>query len=92
MVPTGLEDVSCFPNITAELLRRRWSEADIRKVLGVNALRVLAQVEELADPPGAKLDGAHRRPRGLVTARAFLPRRAEALGFSLVVSPRMAPS
>jgi membrane dipeptidase len=49
MVPTGLEDVSCFPNITAELLRRRWSEADIRKVLGVNALRVLAQVEELAD-------------------------------------------
>lgn len=39
--PTGLEDVSCYPAITDELLRRDWVEADIRKVLGENSLRVL---------------------------------------------------
>ncbi len=49
LVPRGLEDVSCFPNLTAELLRRRWNETDIVKVLGENALRVLAAVAEEAD-------------------------------------------
>jgi membrane dipeptidase len=39
--PVGLEDVSCYPAITDELLRRGWAESDIRKVLGENALRVL---------------------------------------------------
>jgi membrane dipeptidase len=48
MVPEGLEDVSCYPNITVELLRRGWNETDIRKVLGDNALRVLAAVEDAA--------------------------------------------
>jgi membrane dipeptidase len=41
MAPVGLEDASCYPTITDELLRRGWSEPDIRKVLGENALRVL---------------------------------------------------
>ena len=47
-LPVGLEDVSCYPAITAELLRRDWAEADIRKVLGGNAMRVLRAAEELA--------------------------------------------
>jgi membrane dipeptidase len=48
MLPEGLEDVSCYPKITAELLRRGWNEPDIRKVLGENALRVLEAVEDAA--------------------------------------------
>ena len=40
--PIGLEDVTCYPAITVELLRRGWTERDIRGVLGENALRVLA--------------------------------------------------
>ncbi|MEA2010776.1 MAG: dipeptidase [Actinomycetota bacterium] len=41
-LPIGLEDVSTYPKITVELLRRGWDEPSIRKVLGENALRVLA--------------------------------------------------
>ncbi len=47
-LPVGLEDVSCYPAITEELLRRGWTEPDIRKVLGENALRVLAEAEDCA--------------------------------------------
>jgi membrane dipeptidase len=46
--PVGLEDVSCYPAITAELLTRGWAEADIRKVLGENVLRALAAAESVA--------------------------------------------
>ena len=48
LLPDGLEDVSCYPSITEELVRRSWSEADIRKVLGGNALRVLRSAEAVA--------------------------------------------
>lgn len=48
VVPAGLEDVSRFPNITIELLRRGWDEPEIRKVLGGNALRVLRRAEQVA--------------------------------------------
>ena len=41
-VPVGLEDVSTYPAITVELLVRGWGEPEIRKILGENALRVLA--------------------------------------------------
>jgi membrane dipeptidase len=44
-VPAGLDDVSTYPSITEELLRRGWTEPDIRKVLGENALRVLEEAE-----------------------------------------------
>ena len=39
--PVGLEDCSKFPAITEELLRREFSEADIRKILGENTMRVM---------------------------------------------------
>jgi len=44
----GLEDVSCYPNITVELLRRGWDEPAIRGVLGGNVLRVLETAEQVA--------------------------------------------
>jgi membrane dipeptidase len=47
-VPVGLEDVSKFPDLIAELLRRGWSEADVRKVAGLNVLRVLRATEQVA--------------------------------------------
>jgi len=47
-VPVGLEDVSKFPDLVAELLRRGWSEADVRKVVGLNALRVLRDAERVS--------------------------------------------
>jgi membrane dipeptidase len=47
-VPAGLEDVSKYPALTAELLRRGWPETDIRKALGLNVLRVMRRAEEVA--------------------------------------------
>ena len=47
-VPVGLEDVSKYPQLFAELARRGWSDADMAKVAGGNLLRVLASVEQLA--------------------------------------------
>jgi membrane dipeptidase len=44
-VPVGVEDVTKFPDLIAELLRRGWSEQDVRKVAGLNALRVLRAAE-----------------------------------------------
>jgi membrane dipeptidase len=44
----GLEDVSKYPAIFAELARRGWSDADLRKLAGGNVLRVLAQAEQVA--------------------------------------------
>lgn len=46
--PVGLEDVSKYPVITYELLKRGHSEADIKKILGENLLRVMKQCEQVA--------------------------------------------
>jgi membrane dipeptidase len=46
--PEGLEDVSMFPNLFAELIRRGWSDADLKKLAGENLLRVLRQAEAVA--------------------------------------------
>jgi membrane dipeptidase len=46
--PVGMEDISKLPNITYELLRRGYSEKDIRKVLGENLLRAFAEAERVA--------------------------------------------
>jgi len=44
-LPTGLKDVSTYPNLIEGLLRRGYSEEDIRKILGENLLRVWGEVE-----------------------------------------------
>jgi membrane dipeptidase len=47
-VPQGLEDVSRFPHLIAELLDRGWSRGDVAKLCGANLLRVLRANEEQA--------------------------------------------
>jgi membrane dipeptidase len=48
-VPVGLEDVSRYPALVAELLRRGYAEDDVRKLLGENLLRVWRDVERAAE-------------------------------------------
>ncbi|MGA1359952.1 MAG: dipeptidase [Gemmatimonadaceae bacterium] len=69
-VVVGLEDVSTYPALFAELSRRGWSDADLRKLAGENILRVFSQAEQVATrlraarAPSTKtiaeLDGAGR--------------------------------
>jgi len=47
-VVQGLEDVSTFPALFAELARRGWSDNDLRKLAGENLLRVFAQAEAVS--------------------------------------------
>ena len=42
----GLKDVSCFPHIFAELIRRGWPKTHLRKLAGENFLRVFRAVEK----------------------------------------------
>jgi membrane dipeptidase len=67
-VPVGLEDVSTYPALFAALARRGWSESDLRKLAGENALRVWREVEHVAarlqqerGPSLMRLDGAGAR-------------------------------
>ncbi len=46
--PVGLEDVSKFPALFAELARRGWSDADLRKLAGENVLRAMERAEATA--------------------------------------------
>jgi membrane dipeptidase len=46
--PVGLEDVSCYPRLTEELLRRGYSEDDVHKILGANVLRAFREAEDVA--------------------------------------------
>ena len=47
-VPQGLEDVSKYPSLIAELLRRGYKDDEIRKILGQNILRVMREVEKVS--------------------------------------------
>lgn len=54
---TGLEDVSKFPYLTAELLRRGYSENEIAKILGLNVIRVMRTAEQVAEKHKMKKAG-----------------------------------
>jgi len=66
--PVGLEDVSTYPNLFAELIRRGWSDEDLRKLASGNILRAMREAEAVAKrlqasrPPSLatlqELDGA----------------------------------
>jgi membrane dipeptidase len=71
--PVGLEDVSKFPNLFAELIRRGWTDAELEKLAGKNVLRVMREAEATARRLQASrpastatiesLDGAQAAPR-----------------------------
>ncbi len=46
-MPFGMEDVSKLPQVTNALLEKGYSEGDVRKILGENTLRVMAEVERV---------------------------------------------
>src|SRR6266851_5765533 len=56
-MPEGAKDVSMLPNITYELLKRGYSEQDIRKILGENFLRVFADAEAVARKSSKSISG-----------------------------------
>ena len=62
-MPEGAQDVSMLPNITYELLKRGYSEQDIRKILGENLLRAFAEVERVSRSMSKSIsgDGSTRR-------------------------------
>lgn len=47
-LPQGLEDVSKVPSLVAELLRRNWTETEVKAALGENLLRVLRETEKVS--------------------------------------------
>ncbi|HEU4532857.1 MAG TPA: membrane dipeptidase, partial [Polyangiaceae bacterium] len=66
----GLEDVSKYPDLIAELLRRGWSDDEVRKLARQNVLRVLRGVEAAAakaraarPPSNATLEALDRPAR-----------------------------
>ncbi|KAK6166560.1 hypothetical protein SNE40_023217 [Patella caerulea] len=48
-VPVGLEDVSKYPALFAELAKRGWTDAELKKLAGENLLRVFKKAEEVRD-------------------------------------------
>jgi membrane dipeptidase len=53
-MPEGMEDASKFPRITEGLLERGYGEADTKKILGENTLRVMADAERIAEVLGSE--------------------------------------
>ena len=58
-MPRGMDDASKLPQITQALLRRGYSDEDVRKILGGNLLRVMEQVERVARDLGGNTATAH---------------------------------
>ena len=53
-MPYGMEDATMIPKITEALLKKGYSESDIRKILGENTLRVMSEVERVSRELNAK--------------------------------------
>jgi membrane dipeptidase len=47
-MPYGMEDAAMIPKITEALLKKDYSESDVRKILGENTLRVMSEVERVS--------------------------------------------
>lgn len=60
--PEGLSDVSMYPNLFAELIRRGWSDQELKLLAGENALRALRQAEKVASE--LQRSTAHSRAGG----------------------------
>ncbi|KAG5314405.1 DPEP2 Dipeptidase, partial [Pseudoatta argentina] len=70
--PRGLEDVSKYPELFAELLRSgKWDVLELKKVAGLNLLRVLTQVERVRDD---------LRTTGITPLEEYLPDSPDTIG------------
>ncbi|MDQ6630561.1 MAG: dipeptidase, partial [Verrucomicrobiota bacterium] len=47
--PIGLDDVSCYPKLLAELSRRGYSDEELKKIAGLNILRAFRAAEKVAE-------------------------------------------
>jgi membrane dipeptidase len=56
VMPHGMEDCTKLPKLTEAMLRRGYSEDDVRKILGENTLRVMAEVERVSHEMQALAD------------------------------------
>lgn len=56
-LPVGMEDISKLPNLTYELLKRGYSEKDVRKILGENFLRTFAEAERVSRSMSKSISG-----------------------------------
>jgi membrane dipeptidase len=56
-LPLGMEDISKLPSITYELLKRGYSEKDVKKILGDNFMRAFEQAERVARTGSHRLSG-----------------------------------
>ena len=70
-LPAGLEDVSCYPALIAELAGRGWSDADLARLTSGNILRVLRDAETAAatisasrGPSAARIEDLDVEPAG----------------------------
>lgn len=70
LLPPGMEDVSKLPAITYELLKRGHSEADVKKVLGENLLRVMTENERVAK----RLQATGKKPSTAKITPAAMPK------------------
>ncbi len=48
-VVQGLEDVSKYPDLLAELIRRGWTDTELKQLIGENVLRALTRAESVAE-------------------------------------------
>ncbi|XP_056356610.1 dipeptidase 1 [Oenanthe melanoleuca] len=97
-VPTGLEDVSKYPALVAELLARNWTEEEVEGALAGNLLRVFSAVEEvkrsLQDTPPhetpiafEELEGSCRTSYGYSNGAGAAQRPPAALALLLALAP-----
>ncbi|MGI4819452.1 MAG: dipeptidase [Janthinobacterium lividum] len=63
-LPVGVEAVDAYPRILAELIKRGWTDADIRKLTGENMLRVMRGVEAVAARKQSERPNLSRLPNG----------------------------
>ena len=58
-MPDGLEDVSRYPYLFAELVKRGWEDEDLEKLAGRNIVRVFREVERVRKAGIASVGSFH---------------------------------
>ncbi|ELK14527.1 dipeptidase 2 [Pteropus alecto] len=100
--PQGLEDVSTYPVLIEELLRRGWSEEELQGVLRGNLLRVFEQVEQVREKnkgqrpledefPDEQLGSSCRSVLSRLHQRQFMPPDQKLTETSTHWTPKMSP-